>query len=75
MRSMRARRRDSSATRTAGKAIELTREAFVTDPLRAFYYENLAGYFYGLNRLDEAERAIRRAIELLPNASPFTTSQ
>jgi TolB-like protein/Tfp pilus assembly protein PilF len=49
-------------------AIELTRQALATDPLKAERYYYLSSYFSGLNRLDEAERAIRRAIELQPVA-------
>jgi TolB-like protein/Tfp pilus assembly protein PilF len=47
-------------------AIELTRQALATEPLRAEWYKWLGYYLSGLNRLDEAERAIRRAIELQP---------
>jgi TolB-like protein/Tfp pilus assembly protein PilF len=52
-------------------AIELTRLALATEPLRANWYTWLATYFSGLNRLDEAERAIRRALELQPGAAGF----
>jgi TolB-like protein/Tfp pilus assembly protein PilF len=52
-------------------AIELTREALVSDPLRASCYGDLAYYFWRLNRLEEAETAIRRAIELLPRGSHY----
>jgi len=51
------------------RAIELTREALVTEPLRANWHSWLATYLVGLNRVDEAERAIRRAIELQPGAA------
>jgi TolB-like protein/Tfp pilus assembly protein PilF len=47
-------------------AIELTRQAIATEPLKPYLYYYLSSYFSGLNRLDEAERAIRRAIELQP---------
>jgi TolB-like protein/Tfp pilus assembly protein PilF len=47
-------------------AIELTRQALATEPLQANWYKWLAYYLSGLNRLDEAEQAIRRAIELQP---------
>jgi len=50
-------------------AIELTRRALVTEPLRANWYPWLAIYLSGLNRLDEAERAVRRAIDLQPGAA------
>ena len=53
------------------QAIELTRQALATEPLKANWYVWLARYLSGLNRLDEAERAIRRAIELQPGASGF----
>ncbi len=53
------------------QAIELTREALATEPLRANWYNWLAVYLSGLNRLDEAERAIRRALELQPGAVSY----
>ena len=53
------------------QAIELTRQALATEPLRANWYMWLAGYLSGLNRLDEAERAVRRAIELQPGAASY----
>ena len=49
-------------------AIDLTQQALITDPLRASWYNWLAWYFVRLNRLDEAERAVSRAIELQPTA-------
>jgi TolB-like protein/Tfp pilus assembly protein PilF len=52
-------------------AIQLTRQALVTEPLSAESYYYLANYFSALNRLDEAERAIRRAIELQPAAPNY----
>lgn len=52
-------------------AIELTRQALATEPLRASYYNWLGQYLSGLHRLDEAERAIRRAIELQPGAATY----
>lgn len=51
------------------QAIALTREALATDPLQGQSYIWLAAYFSGVNRLDEAERAARRAIELQPGAA------
>jgi tetratricopeptide (TPR) repeat protein len=51
------------------QGIELTRQALATEPLRANWYTWLAIYLSGLNRLDEAERAIRRSIELQPGAA------
>jgi TolB-like protein len=53
------------------RAIELTRQALATEPLRASYYNWLGQYLSGLHRLDEAERAIRRAIELQPGAATY----
>ena len=55
----------------ANQAIELTRQALATEPLRANVYNWLGNYYSGINRLDEAERAIRRAIELQPAAQSF----
>jgi TolB-like protein/Tfp pilus assembly protein PilF len=52
-------------------AIEFTRQALATEPLRANWYNWLAQYLSGLHHLDEAERAIRRAIELQPSADNF----
>jgi tetratricopeptide (TPR) repeat protein len=52
-------------------AIELTRQALATEPLQAEWYKWLAYYLSGLNRLDEAEQAIRRAIELQPAAAIY----
>jgi TolB-like protein/Tfp pilus assembly protein PilF len=51
------------------QAIELQREALATDPLRAGWYRQLALYLIADNRLDEAERAIRRAMELQPSST------
>jgi TolB-like protein/Tfp pilus assembly protein PilF len=53
------------------QAIELTRQAIETEPLRAIWYNWLAVYLLSLNRTDEAERAIRRAIDLQPGAESF----
>ena len=55
-------------------AIELTQQALVTEPLRANWYDNLAIYLWALNRLDQAERAIRKAIELQPGAATYHTT-
>ena len=51
----------------AQQAIDLTRRALIAEPLRSNSYVWLAWYEARLNRLDEAERAIRRGIELQPN--------
>lgn len=59
---------------TIGKvqeAIALTREALGAEPLRARWYNSLAHYLSGVHRLDEAEKAIRKAIELQPMARGF----
>jgi TolB-like protein/Flp pilus assembly protein TadD len=53
------------------QAIELTRVALTTEPLHANWYNWLAIYLSGLNRLDEAEQAIRRAIALQPAAEDY----
>jgi TolB-like protein/Tfp pilus assembly protein PilF len=55
----------------ADQAIELTRKALATEPLRANVHNWLSSYYLGINRLDEAEQAIRRAIELQPTAQSF----
>jgi TolB-like protein/Tfp pilus assembly protein PilF len=52
-------------------AIDLMGQALATEPLRAGWYRGLAFYLAGLNRLDEAERSVRRAIELQPAAVSF----
>ena len=53
------------------QAIELTRQALSTEPLRAGGYKALATYLMGLHRLDEAERAMNKAIELQPASAPL----
>jgi TolB-like protein/Flp pilus assembly protein TadD len=53
------------------QAIELTRQTIATEPLRSGWYSQLAVYLTGLNRLDEAERAARRALELQPGAVTY----
>jgi tetratricopeptide (TPR) repeat protein len=55
----------------AEKSIELTREALANDPLIANNYLLLALYYSGLNRVEEAKRAIRRGIELRPTAQYY----
>jgi tetratricopeptide (TPR) repeat protein len=54
-----------------GRAIELTQQALATDPLHSRWYGWLAGYFSALNRLEEAEGTIRRAIDLQPGGVRF----
>jgi len=53
------------------EAVDLIRQALATDPLRAGWYWGLSGNLTALNRLDEADRAIRRAIELQPKAVSY----
>jgi tetratricopeptide (TPR) repeat protein len=50
------------------RAVELTRQGLATDPLRAYWFNWLARYLIGLNRTEEAEAAVRTAIELQPDA-------
>jgi TolB-like protein/Tfp pilus assembly protein PilF len=50
-------------------SVTLTHQALATEPLRADFYEALAFRLAGLNRLDEAERAARKAVELQPAAA------
>jgi TolB-like protein/Tfp pilus assembly protein PilF len=52
-------------------AIKLTQEAISDDPLWAGWYFELSTYLSALNRLDEAERADRKAIELEPDVQGF----
>jgi TolB-like protein/Tfp pilus assembly protein PilF len=53
------------------QAVELARQALAADPLHANWYSSLGGYLLGLNRLDESEAAVRKAIELQPNADGY----
>jgi TolB-like protein/Flp pilus assembly protein TadD len=53
------------------KAVELIQQALTSDPLHAYWYGYLGYYLSMENRLDEAERAIRKGIELQPGASHF----
>jgi thioredoxin-like negative regulator of GroEL len=46
-------------------------QPLASDPLRASWYGILGFYLLTENRLDEAEQAIRRAIDLQPGASHF----
>jgi TolB-like protein/Tfp pilus assembly protein PilF len=50
------------------QAVELARQALMTDPLHANWYNLLSEYLLGLNRLDEAGAAVRKAIALQPKA-------
>ncbi len=53
------------------EAVDLIRQALATDPLRAGWYWGLSGNLAALNHLDEADKAIRRAIELQPKAVSY----
>ncbi len=53
------------------QAIALVRQALATEPLRAGGYKALATYLMGLHRLDEAERAMNKAVELQPASAPL----
>jgi TolB-like protein/Tfp pilus assembly protein PilF len=50
-------------------AIDLTRQALATEPLRSNWYNRLGLYLLGLNRQVEAEQAVRKAIELQPGGT------
>jgi TolB-like protein/Flp pilus assembly protein TadD len=54
-----------------GPAVDLTRQALAIEPLQPQRYFWLANYLTGLNRLDDAELAIHRAIELQPTSAGF----
>ncbi len=59
---------------TLGKpsqAAKLTREALVSDPLHANWYNWLAQYLWGLGRGDEAKAAIGKAIAFKPGAESY----
>jgi TolB-like protein/Flp pilus assembly protein TadD len=53
------------------RAVELTRRSLASDPRNVSRYDWLAGFLIGLGRLDEAQRAIDRAITLQPGGSGF----
>ena len=53
------------------QAVALTREALARDRLHAHWYRWLALYLSGMTRLDEAEQAIRQAIELQPSSESY----
>jgi TolB-like protein/Flp pilus assembly protein TadD len=54
-----------------GPAVDLMRQVLATEPLSAKGFGYLAMFLSGLNRVDEAEHAIRRAIELQPGATSY----
>ncbi|MGH8190250.1 MAG: tetratricopeptide repeat protein [Rhodanobacteraceae bacterium] len=56
------------------RAVILTRRALASDPLHSGRYNWLSNYLAGLGRLDEAEQAIRKAIELQPAADSYHES-
>ena len=51
-----------------GESIELRKEAILLEPLHAGFYMNLAQALMRVGRLDEAEAAARKALELQPAA-------
>src|SRR6185437_12404452 len=53
------------------RAVELKRRALDRDPLHATWFETLATYYSALERLDDAQRAIEKAIALQPNGASF----
>jgi TolB-like protein/Tfp pilus assembly protein PilF len=52
-------------------AADLTQQALATDPLYAFWSDQLSRFLGMLGRLDEAEQAERKAIELQPKAEAY----
>ncbi len=55
------------------EAIELARQELANDPLCASCYHWLSTYLCSLGQLDEAEKAMRRAIDLQPGHADFYT--
>lgn len=53
------------------RAVELTRRVLAADPMNARRLNWMASYLMALGRLDEAEQAARRAIELSPDSDSF----
>lgn len=51
------------------EGVRLSREALASDPLVGNWWTWLAAYLSGLGRLDEAEAAIRKAIQVKPDGS------
>jgi tetratricopeptide (TPR) repeat protein len=51
------------------QGLEATRQGLAVDPLNGRGYLTLARFLSGLGRLDEAEAAIRKSIELQPSGS------
>ena len=54
-----------------GQAIDLARQAVVADPLSPRRHVWLANYLLALGRFDDAEQAVRKAIELQPAAASY----
>jgi TolB-like protein/Tfp pilus assembly protein PilF len=50
---------------------ELTRQASASDPLYAFWFDQLSRFLGMLGRIDEAEKAESKAIELQPKAESY----
>lgn len=55
------------------QALDLIRQALATDPLNAFWHQARSSYLLALGHLDEAEQAVRSAIELQPDAAGVYT--
>ncbi|WHZ18751.1 MAG: Adenylate cyclase [Rhodanobacteraceae bacterium] len=53
------------------QAVEMKRRALDKDPLHATWYEALATYYSAIERLDDAQHAIDKAIALQPNGASF----
>ncbi len=51
------------------EGVRLTREALASDPMVGNWWIWMAAYLSGLGRLDEAETAIRKAIQVKPDSS------
>ena len=60
-----------ASTGRVQEAIALTRQALRDEPLKANWYYWLALFQFGAHRLDEAEQASRKAIELQPTAAGY----
>ena len=56
------------------RAVELTREVLSIDPMNSRRLDWLAIYLTALGRLDEAEHAVRKAIELSPDSDSFAAT-
>lgn len=57
------------------RAVELTRQVLTSDPLNAIWYSYLSLDLMPLGRLDEAAQAIRKALDLQPEAAEFHQQQ